>query len=88
MTRPADLSPASEKLRAHVRAFDFDGVPLLFAGLAAVQIVVKLHGEINDLLKNPQFRDTMIARGAIPIGGSSEEFGGFMRPSRMTMVFE
>jgi tripartite-type tricarboxylate transporter receptor subunit TctC len=43
------------------------------------EIVVKLHREINDLLKNPQFRDTMIARGAIPIGGSSEEFGEFMR---------
>ena len=43
------------------------------------EIIAKLHREVNDLLHNPQFRETMIARGAIPIGGSSQEFGEFMR---------
>ena len=43
------------------------------------EIIVKLHREINDLLNNPQFRETMTARGAIPLGGTSEEFGEFMR---------
>jgi tripartite-type tricarboxylate transporter receptor subunit TctC len=42
-------------------------------------IIAKLHGEIDGLLKNPQFRETMLARGAVPLGGASEEFGEFMR---------
>ena len=42
-------------------------------------IIVKLNREINDLLRDPQFRDGMIARGAIPIGGSSDEFDAFTR---------
>ena len=42
-------------------------------------IIVKLNREINDLLRDPQFRDVMIARGAVPMGGSIEEFDGYIR---------
>ena len=42
-------------------------------------IIVKLNREINDLLRDAQFRDGMIARGAIPMGGSSEDFDAFTR---------
>ena len=43
------------------------------------EIIVKLHREINELLNNPQFREVMTARGAVPLGGSSDEFAEFMR---------
>jgi tripartite-type tricarboxylate transporter receptor subunit TctC len=42
-------------------------------------IIEKLNREINALLKNPEFREGMLARGAVPMGGSSEEFAAFMR---------
>ena len=42
-------------------------------------IILKLNREINALLHNPEFRDGMTARGAIPMGGSTEEFAAFMR---------
>ena len=42
-------------------------------------IIQKLNREINALLKNPEFREGMLARGAVPMGGSSEEFAAFMR---------
>ena len=42
-------------------------------------IILKLNREINELLRNPQFRDAMITRGAVPLGGSTEEFSGFIR---------
>jgi tripartite-type tricarboxylate transporter receptor subunit TctC len=42
-------------------------------------IILKLNREINALLQNPEFRDGMTARGAIPMGGSTEEFAAFMR---------
>jgi len=42
------------------------------------EIVAKLHKEINALLVDPKFRETMLSRGAVPIGGSSAEFGQFM----------
>ena len=42
-------------------------------------IIQKLNREINALLKNAEFREGMLARGAVPIGGSSEEFAAFMR---------
>lgn len=42
-------------------------------------IMLKLNREINALLRNPEFRDAMIARGAVPTGGSSEEFSAFIR---------
>jgi tripartite-type tricarboxylate transporter receptor subunit TctC len=42
-------------------------------------IILKLNREINALLRNPEYRDAMIARGAVPMGGSSEEFGAFIR---------
>jgi tripartite-type tricarboxylate transporter receptor subunit TctC len=41
-------------------------------------IVVRLHKEINDLLVDPKFREVMLSRGAVPIGGTSAEFGQFM----------
>ena len=42
-------------------------------------IILKLNREINELLRNPQFRDAIITRGAVPMGGSTEEFSGFIR---------
>ena len=42
-------------------------------------IIQKLNSEINALLKNAEFREGMLARGAVPMGGSSEEFAAFMR---------
>jgi tripartite-type tricarboxylate transporter receptor subunit TctC len=42
-------------------------------------IIQKLNVEINALLKSPEFREGMLARGAVPMGGSSEEFAAFMR---------
>jgi len=42
-------------------------------------IIQKLNREINALLKNAEFREGMLARGAVPMGGSSEEFAAFMR---------
>jgi len=42
-------------------------------------IIVKLHREIDDLLGNAKFRELLIARGVVPLGGSSEAFGQFMR---------
>jgi tripartite-type tricarboxylate transporter receptor subunit TctC len=42
-------------------------------------IIQKLNREINALLKNQEFREGMLARGAVPMGGSSEEFAAFMR---------
>jgi tripartite-type tricarboxylate transporter receptor subunit TctC len=42
-------------------------------------IVLKLNAQINELLKNPQFRDALIARGAVPMGGSVEDFGKFLK---------
>ena len=42
-------------------------------------IVQKLNREINELLRNPQFREAMIARGAVPTGGSTEEFSKFIQ---------
>ena len=42
-------------------------------------IIQKLNREINALLKNPEFREGMLARGAVPMGGSREEFAAFMR---------
>ena len=42
-------------------------------------IIQKLNREINALLKNAEFREGMLARGAVPMGGSSEEFAEFMR---------
>lgn len=43
------------------------------------EIIVKLHREISELLKSAQFRDLLAARGVVPLGGSSDEFGEFMR---------
>jgi tripartite-type tricarboxylate transporter receptor subunit TctC len=42
-------------------------------------IILKLNREINDLLRSPQFREAMIARGAVPMGGSVEDFDAFIR---------
>jgi tripartite-type tricarboxylate transporter receptor subunit TctC len=42
-------------------------------------IIQKLNRELNALLKSPEFREGMLARGAIPMGGSSAEFAAFIR---------
>lgn len=43
------------------------------------EIVAKLHKEVDELLKNAKFREMLTARGVVPLGGSSAEFGEFMR---------
>jgi tripartite-type tricarboxylate transporter receptor subunit TctC len=42
-------------------------------------IVYKLNAQINELLKSPQFRDALITRGAVPMGGSVDDFGKFLK---------
>ena len=42
-------------------------------------IMIKLHREINDLLRNPEFRDAMMAGGAVPTGGSRDQFAEFIQ---------
>jgi tripartite-type tricarboxylate transporter receptor subunit TctC len=42
-------------------------------------IIQKLNREINELLRNPQFREAMISRGAVPMGGSTEEFSKYIQ---------
>jgi tripartite-type tricarboxylate transporter receptor subunit TctC len=41
-------------------------------------IVLKLNAQINELLKSPQFRDALITRGAVPMGGSVDDFAKFL----------
>jgi tripartite-type tricarboxylate transporter receptor subunit TctC len=43
------------------------------------EIIAKVHREISALLTSAQFREVLTARGIIPLGGTSEEFGEFMR---------
>jgi tripartite-type tricarboxylate transporter receptor subunit TctC len=42
-------------------------------------IVTKLNAEIDQALRTAEFRDRLLAAGAVPMGGSSQEFGDFMR---------
>jgi tripartite-type tricarboxylate transporter receptor subunit TctC len=42
-------------------------------------IVTKLNGEIDQALRTTEFRDRLLAAGAVPMGGSAQEFGDFMR---------
>ncbi len=42
-------------------------------------IVLKLNSQINELLKNTQFREALIARGAVPMGGSVNDFEKFLK---------
>jgi tripartite-type tricarboxylate transporter receptor subunit TctC len=42
-------------------------------------IVAKLNGEIDQALRTTEFRERLLAGGAVPMGGSPQEFGDFMR---------
>ena len=42
-------------------------------------IVARLNAEINRVLQLPEVRDKIVNGGAIPIGGSSEDFAAFLR---------
>jgi tripartite-type tricarboxylate transporter receptor subunit TctC len=42
-------------------------------------IVARLNGEIEQALRTTEFRDRLLAAGAVPMGGSPQEFGDFMR---------
>lgn len=42
-------------------------------------IVARLNAEINKVLQLPEVRDKIVNGGAIPIGGSSEDFAAFLR---------
>jgi tripartite-type tricarboxylate transporter receptor subunit TctC len=42
-------------------------------------IVARLNAEINKVLQQPEVRDKILAGGAIPVGGSSEDFASFLR---------
>jgi tripartite-type tricarboxylate transporter receptor subunit TctC len=43
------------------------------------EIVMKLNREINELLRTPAYRDALLARGAVPMGGSVDEFSAYLR---------
>ena len=43
------------------------------------EIVVKLNAQINELLRTPAFREALIARGAVPMGGSVDDFSTLLR---------
>ena len=42
-------------------------------------IVARLNAEINKVLQLPEVRDKIVKGGAVPIGGSSEDFAAFLR---------
>lgn len=42
-------------------------------------IVTKLNREIDQALRTTEFRDRLLAAGAVPMGGSPQEFGDFIR---------
>lgn len=42
-------------------------------------ILAKLNGEIDQALRTTEFRDRLLAAGAVPMGGSPRDFGEFMR---------
>jgi tripartite-type tricarboxylate transporter receptor subunit TctC len=42
-------------------------------------IIVKLNRELNGMLRNPEYRETMMAAGAIPMGGTVEDFSEFIQ---------
>jgi len=42
------------------------------------EIIDKLNREINELLRTPAFRDALLARGAVPMGGTVDEFSEFL----------
>jgi tripartite-type tricarboxylate transporter receptor subunit TctC len=42
-------------------------------------IVAKLHAGIHKVLQMPEVREKIVNGGAIPVGGTSEEFAGFLR---------
>ena len=42
-------------------------------------IVARLNAEVNKVLQLPEVREKIIAGGAIPVGGSSDNFAGFLR---------
>ena len=42
-------------------------------------IVARLNAEVNKVLQLPEVRDKIMNGGAIPVGGSSEEFAAFLR---------
>jgi tripartite-type tricarboxylate transporter receptor subunit TctC len=42
-------------------------------------IVLKLNAQVNELLKNPHARETLLKSGAVPMGGSVDDFGKFLK---------
>jgi tripartite-type tricarboxylate transporter receptor subunit TctC len=42
-------------------------------------IVAKLNAGINKVLQVPEVREKLLTGGAVPVGGSSEEFAGFLK---------
>lgn len=42
------------------------------------EIIVKLNRPIDEMLRSQSFRDALLARGAIPMGGTPEEFAHFL----------
>jgi tripartite-type tricarboxylate transporter receptor subunit TctC len=42
-------------------------------------VVKKLNTAINQLLKDPAFREKLTATGAEPLGGSSADFDAFIK---------
>lgn len=42
-------------------------------------IVLKLNRQINEILRSVEFSERLNALGAIPMGGTADEFGDFIR---------
>jgi tripartite-type tricarboxylate transporter receptor subunit TctC len=42
-------------------------------------IIARLNAEVNKILQQPEVREKIMAGGAVPVGGSAEEFGAFVR---------
>jgi tripartite-type tricarboxylate transporter receptor subunit TctC len=42
-------------------------------------VIAKLNGAVNAALNDPQVRDKIVKSGAVPVGGTAEAFGKFMK---------
>lgn len=74
------LPDVATMAEAGVPGYDVVGWFALFAPAAVPKpIITKLNAEAVRFLKDPKVRDTMLAQGAEPVGGSPEEFGRFVR---------
>lgn len=50
---------------------------LMLPAHAPAEIVARLNAEVNKILKSPQIHEKLVGMGAIPMGGTAEEFAKF-----------